>query len=235
MRALASVDTTRSTGAARVGSTTMPARAAAAVAACPRPARFRARWRRARRADGASELQGGRGASSASTACRSCWRSTPARARRVAHRRDGAAEAEPLLAEAREIFERLEARPWLDAARRRPARRRGGRRDDLCELRHRERRRPEVLRRVRQRRSPSLPACGAANPPGREVLRRVRHRAYARRRAGRCPPPRRARGRAPARLRPLRRPRRLHDALRERATPRRCASSSRATSTPAGG
>ena len=39
-----------------------------------------------------------------------------ARARRVARRQDRAAEAEPLFAERRRIFERLEASPWLERA-----------------------------------------------------------------------------------------------------------------------
>ena len=81
----------------------------------------------------------------------------------------------------------------------------------------------------RRSRSPAPPAA----PPhaGTEVLRRVRRAARHARPAARAGAG--AGGRAPPRLGPVRRPGRLHDALRSRATPRRCASSSRATSTRA--
>ena len=62
----------------------------------------------------------------------------------------------------------------------------------------------------------ACPSCGAPNAPGVEVLRRVRGGARSRRAVGTPPAPAAPGSRAPARLRPLRRPRRLHDALGER-------------------
>ena len=102
----------------------------------------------------------------------------------------------------------------------------------------------------------SCPACGSANEAGRkfcgecgtalaadvsvmwnaecavgEVLRGMRHRARGDHRAGGGGSrSERARRRTPPRLRPLRRPRRLHDGLGEPRRRRRCASSSPATS-----
>ena len=59
-----------------------------------------------------------------------------------------AVEREPLVAEAREIFERLGATPWLERAAGTASKRRSWR--DLRELRDREQSRPEVLLGVRQ-------------------------------------------------------------------------------------
>ena len=73
-------------------------------------------------------------------------------------------------------------------------------RGDLLELRHRERGRAQVLHRVRDARSRrACPNCGAAEPAGGQVLRRVRTRRWPR-------APRRSRRRVAAR-RPARRPR----------------------------
>ena len=70
-------------------------------------------------------------------------------------------EAEPLLAEAREIFERLEAAPWLERAGegRQP---RAGTAHDLPELRHRERGRAKFCAECGTALAAACPSCGAA-------------------------------------------------------------------------
>ena len=118
----------------------------------------------------------------------------------------------------------------------RSPRRSGGPRDRLRELRRREPRGREVLRRVRRAARGACPACGAPNAPGRKFCGECGAPLGGAAAAPAAPSSReRAGGRAPARLRPVRRPRRLHARCRSRATPRRCASSCRATSTRAGG
>ena len=113
--------------------------------------------------------------------------------------------------EAREIFERLRATPWLervDAVRRETVSA-----HDLPELRHREPGRPEVLRRVR-RTAGGRPARRAARERARaEVLRRVRGGAGCAEAQPRACGGLAAAGGAAARLRALRRPRRLHDGV----------------------
>ena len=128
-----------------------------------------------------------------------------------------AEEAESLLAEAREIFERLEARPWLERLERALA--------------------PSACRGVRM----TCPSCGAENRPDAKFCfecgsalaracpscsRWQSRRAASATSAGRpssrpaqaAAPPlgRGPDGRAPPRLRPLRRPRRLHGASEQR-------------------
>ena len=84
-----------------------------------------------------------------------------------------------------------------------------------------ERGRPEVLRRVRRDARARLPVVRRREHARRQVLRRVRRRGSRRRRRPRLRPRSEPRGGAAARLGALRRPRRLHDAVRERGTPRR--------------
>ena len=103
---------------------------------------------------------------------------------------------------------------------------------DLPELRHREPRGAEVLRRVRRGARERLPGVRRRERAGREVLRRVRR--DARLRGGTALPPRPPRPQPSAGSSPSSSPTSSASRRSRRAaTPRRCASSSPATSTRA--
>ena len=114
--------------------------------------------------EAADERVRGRRRQASARSASSFWLAvTLARARRMARRAGAADEAAPLLAEAREIFERLEATPWLDrlelaeAALTRPERA-----HELPVVRLRASRGKAILRRVRRGADACLPRCGAA-------------------------------------------------------------------------
>ena len=167
-----------------------------------------------------------RGAPSASWACRS---GSPSHCSSTA----SSTGDEAPLDEAREIFESLRRRRGSSGSMRvAPQAPRCTR--ELPELRHREPRGPEVLLRVRDAARGRLPGVRRRERAGREVLRRVRRDAHARggRPARRLPAPRPqpSAGSSPSSSPTSSASRRS----RRAATPRRCASSSPATSTPAG-
>ena len=106
---------------------------------------------------------------------------------------------------------------------------------DLPGVRDRERAGPQVLRRVRRRARTALPLVRQRERRPTQVLRRVRRgaRGWTTARRPRRRRPRARVDRAPARLGPVRRPRRVHAARRGPRRRGRRASSSPATSTPA--
>ena len=155
-------------------------------------------------------------------------RGHPARARRADRRR-----GRPLLAEAREIFERLEATPWLERVVPSSLSPAGGAGVTCASCGTENREGPKFCAECGTPLARGCPSCGAANEPGEKFCgecgadaRRRADGAAARRPPRRCEP---SGGSSPSSSPTSSASRRS----RRAATPRRCASSSPATSTPA--